>query len=566
VLPGRIPAIKDTPKTSAGRRLLLPVAIACAILGGGYAAIGGLEGLTLLYARYRRVVPLPNRPVAWNQGPSTPAGPRKPNVLVILVDDMGYNDITLNGGGVAGGAVPTPHINSLALDGVNCAQAYAGNATCSPSRAALMTGRYGTRFGFEFTSVPINFARIIGRHVGNPVHRPIYHREREKDVPPYPTQGLPTSEITIAQLLSAADYHTIHLGKWHLGESPEFQPQQRGFAESLGYLAGASLHADPRSPDVVNAVQDFDPVDAFLWAAEPRGVRYNGGPVCDIKGSTMTDYLTDEAIAALEANRNRPFFMYLAYSAPHSPLQAAKSDYDALPQIEDHAMRVYAAMIRSLDRNVGRLLAALDEKGLAEDTLVVFTSDNGGANYLALDDLNKPFRGWKASLFEGGLRTPFFLRWPARLPRGTTVSAPVTHVDIYATAAAAAGVPVPADRVMDGRNLLPLVEGIDPKPPHDALFWRSGPYRAVRVGDWKLQVSETPAKRWLFNLAEDPTEQHDLAESQPEKAAELAKTLAGIDAEQSKPLWPALIEAPVLIDKPMGRPVNASDEYIYWSN
>ena len=224
-------------------------------------------------------MPLPNRPVAWTQGPSTPAGPRKPNVLVILVDDMGYNDITLNGGGVAGGAVPTPHINSIALDGVNCAQAYAGNATCSPSRAALMTGRYGTRFGFEFTSVPINFARIIGRHVGNPVHRPIYHREREKDVPPYPTQGLPTSEITIAELLSAADYHTIHLGKWHLGESPEFQPQQRGFAESLGYLAGASLHADPHSPDVVNAVQDFDPVDAFLWAAEPRGVRYNGGPV-----------------------------------------------------------------------------------------------------------------------------------------------------------------------------------------------------------------------------------------------------------------------------------------------
>jgi arylsulfatase A-like enzyme len=119
---------------------------------------------------------------------------------------------------------------------------------------------------------------------------------------------------------------------------------------------------------------------------------------------------------------------------------------------------------------------------------------------------------------------------------------------------------------MDGRNLLPLVEGLDATPPHEALFWRSGPYRAVRVGDWKLQVSETPAKRWLFNLAEDPTEQHDLAEAQPEKVAELAKTLAGIDAEQAKPLWPALIEAPVLIDKPMGRPVKASDEYIYWSN
>ena len=211
--------------------------------------------------------------------------------------------------------MPTPHINSLATDGVNCSLAYAGNATCSPSRAALMTGRDGTRFGFEFTSVPINFARAVGHRVGNKFHPPIYHSEREKDVPPYPTQGLPTSEITIAKLLSGAGYHTVQLGKWHLGESPEFRPQQHGFDESLGYLAGASLHADPNSPDVVNAKQDFDPVDAFLWAAQPRGVRHNGGPVFDIRG-TMTEYLTDEAIAALEANRNRPFFMYLAYSAP----------------------------------------------------------------------------------------------------------------------------------------------------------------------------------------------------------------------------------------------------------
>ena len=558
---------------SPARRLLaliVAIAVVCGLIAAADAVIGGRVGMALLVARLKRATPLPNQPVTWQQGPAEAAGPRKPNVLVILVDDMGFNDITLHGGGVAGGAVPTPHINSLATDGVNCSLAYAGNATCSPSRAALMTGRDGTRFGFEFTSVPINFARAVGHRVGNKFHPPIYHSEREKDVPPYPTQGLPTSEITIAKLLGGAGYHTVQLGKWHLGESPEFRPQQHGFDESLGYLAGASLHADPNSPDVVNAKQDFDPVDAFLWAAQPRGVRHNGGPVFDIRG-TMTDYLTDEAIAALEANRNRPFFMYLAYSAPHSPLQASKADYDALPGIDNHPLRVYAAMIRSLDRNIGRLLAALKEKGLEDDTLVVFTSDNGGANYIGLDDLNKPFRGWKATFFEGGLRIPFFVRWPAKLPRGTTFAKPVTHVDIYATAAAAAGVDLPTDRVLDGRNLLPFLAGDAPAAdgalePHNTLFWRSGPYRAVRSGDWKLQVTETPSKRLLFNLADDPTERHDLAASHPDKTDELYGLLMKIDAEQAKPLWPALIEAPVLIDKPLGRPITADDEFVYWSN
>ena len=558
--------MRDNLLLKAGVVGLLGIALAAA----GFWLIGGRQGMLLMVARMRRAHPAANQPVVWNQGPSEAPAIRKPNIIVILADDMGFNDITFNGGGVAGGAVPTPQIDSIGRDGVNFPMAYAGNATCSPSRAALMTGRNGTRFGFEFTSVPINFARALGQRVGNKFHKPIYHRELEKDVPPYPTQGLPTSEITIAKLLGGAGYHTVQLGKWHLGESPEFRPQQHGFDESLGYLAGASLHADPNSPDVVNAKQDFDPVDAFLWAAQPRGVRHNGGPVFDIRG-TMTEYLTDEAIAALEANRNRPFFMYLAYSAAHSPLQASKADYDALPGIDKHPLRVYAAMIRELDRNIGRLLAALKEKGLDDDTLVVFTSDNGGANYIGLDDLNRPFRGWKATFFEGGLRIPFFVRWPAELPRGTTFAKPVTHVDIYATAAAAAGVDLPTDRVLDGRNLLPFLAGDAPTAggaaePHDTLFWRSGPYRAVRSGDWKLQVTETPPKRLLFNLADDPTERHDLAASHPDKAEELYRLLMGIDAEQATPLWPALIEAPVLIDKPLGRPITADDEFVYWSN
>lgn len=555
----------DNKHTSVFLKVGLLCLLVAALVTAGFMLIGGQQGILLLVATMRRAEPAANRPVVWEQGPAETLEKRKPNIIVILADDMGSNDITFNGGGVADGAVPTPHIDSIGHDGCNFPLAYAGNATCSPSRAALMTGRYPTRFGFEFTGVPINFARVVALNMGNPFHKAIYHHEREKDVPPFQTQGLPTSEITIAELLSEAGYHTVHVGKWHLGETEKFHPERHGFHESLGFLAGGSMYDDPQNANVVNAKQSFDPIDSFIWAAQPSGVRFNGGPVFKTDGY-MTDYLTDEAIAAMEANRTRPFFMYLAYNAPHSPLQATKADYDALPQIESHPLRVYAAMIRNLDRNIGRVLEAIREKGLENDTLVIFTSDNGGANYLGFEALNKPYRGWKATFFEGGLRVPFFMRWPGRLPKGESVAAPVSHFDIYATAAAVAGVRVPSDRVLDGKNLIPFIEKTETGQPHEALYWQSGNYRTIRTADWKLQVDGTRKKQWLFHLADDPTEQHDLAESNPAKVAELAAKLATIYAEQATPLWPALIEVPVLIDKPLGQPAIATDEYIYWSN
>ena len=555
----------DNKHTSVFLKVGLLCLLVAALVTAGFMLIGGQQGILLLVATMRRAKPAANQPVVWEQGPAETLEKRKPNIIVILADDMGSNDITFNGGGVADGAVPTPHIDSIGRDGCNFPLAYAGNATCSPSRAALMTGRYPTRFGFEFTGVPINFARVVALNMGNPFHKAIYHHEREKDVPPFQTQGLPTSEITIAELLSEAGYHTVHVGKWHLGETEKFHPERHGFHESLGFLSGGSMYDDPHTANVVNAKQSFDPIDSFIWAAQPSGVRFNGGPVFKTDGY-MTDYLTDEAIAAMEANRTRPFFMYLAYNAPHSPLQATKADYDALPQIESHPLRVYAAMIRNLDRNIGRVLEAIREKGLENDTLVIFTSDNGGANYLGFEALNKPYRGWKATFFEGGLRVPFFMRWPGRLPKGESVAAPVSHFDIYATAAAVAGVRVPSDRVLDGKNLIPFIEKTETGQPHEALYWQSGNYRTIRTADWKLHVDGTRKKQWLFHLADDPTEQHDLAESNPAKVAELAAKLATIYAEQTTPLWPALIEVPVLIDKPLGQPAIATDEYIYWSN
>jgi arylsulfatase A-like enzyme len=258
--------------------------------------------------------------------------------------------------------------------------------------------------------------------------------------------------------------------------------------------------------------------------------------------------------------------MYLAFNAPHTPLQALKSDYDALDGISDHTLRVYAAMIRALDRNVGRVLDALEENGIDDNTLVIFTSDNGGANYVGLPDLNRPYRGWKATFFEGGIRVPFFMKWPAMWPQSAQYHQPVGHVDVFSTIAAAASVSLPADRVIDGVDLVPFVKGERSGRPHSTLFWRSGSYKTLRQDDWKLQVAEHPGKSWLFDLSTDPTEQHNVAAAEGGKVAELRATLDEIDHQQQAPLWPSLLEAPVFIDRPLNTPARPGEEYVYWAN
>ena len=509
----------------------------------------------------------PTREVVWATGPETvdvPAAQRPPNIILILADDLGYNDLTFGGGGVAGGTMKTPSIDSIARDGVTFTNGYAGNATCAPSRAAILTGRYATRFGFEFTPVPVAFARLLG-HSGTGSRKPIYHGAREAEVPSMDEMAVPPNETTIAELLQRRGYHTLFFGKWHLGETAAARPEARGFDETLGFLAGGSLYLPKNDPQVVNAFQDFDLIDKFLWANLPFSVTNNGGQRF-APGAYMTDYLGDEAVKAIAANRNRPFFMYLAFNAPHTPLQALESDYDALTNIRDHRLRVYAAMIRALDRNVGNVLAALRANGLDENTLVIFTSDNGGAHYIGLPEINRPFRGWKATFFEGGIHVPFFMKWPAAVPRGTTFAAPVGHVDIFTTVAAAAGSAPPTDRIRDGVDLVPFVAGKAEGRPHQSLYWRSGPYKTLLAGDWKLQVAETPKKNWLFNLKDDPTEQYNVAASNPDKLGQMLTELTKIDAQQSKPLWPSLLEGPIAIDHPMDVADRPDDEYVYWSN
>lgn len=540
------------------------------------AVVLGLTGAALWFFRFDLIILLAraqqprieaNRPVTWAKGPAAPpTGARPPNVVFILADDLGYNDVTLNGGGVAGGAVPTPSIDSIGRDGVTFANGYAGNATCAPSRAAIMTGRYATRFGFEFTPTPVAFSRVVGGHAGDALHPSRFNAAEVKNAPKDDnTEAVPSTEVTIAEALKTRGYHTVHLGKWHLGGVKGSRPEDQGFDESLGFMAGASLYAPVGDPSVEESRQDFDPIDKFLWGALPYSVQFNGGAPFH-PNAYMTDYLTDQAVAAIDANRNRPFFLYLAYNAIHTPLQAPKADYDALAGIKDHRLRVYAAMVRNLDRNVGRVLRALKDRGLDDNTLVIFTSDNGGANYVGLPDLNRPYRGWKATFFEGGIKTPFLLRWPAQLPAGAVYRSPVAHVDIFATAAGAAGARPPADRVMDGVDLVPFLKGKAGGDPHKALYWRSGRYKVALSGGWKLQVAQEPNRVWLFDLANDPTERRDLSKARPDKVRELQAVLAQLDAQMVKPAWPSLLSGAIYVDHPGGQPAKPSDEYVYWDN
>lgn len=245
---------------------------------------------------------------------------------------------------------------------------------------------------------------------------------------------------------------------------------------------------------------------------------------------------------------------------------ALREDYETVSNIERHRERVYAAMIRALDRDVGRVLDALDDHGLEENTLVMFTSDNGGAGYIGIPEVNRPFRGWKLTFFEGGIHVPFFAKWPAQIAPGTEVTAPVHHFDMFATATAAAGTALPDDRVIDGVDLLPFVTGNASAALHNALFWRSGALRSVRLGHWKLNLSDPPGHSWLFDLSTDPTEQNDLSAEQPDKLAELMAALETHNADQAPSAWPRNAMLPFNIDKDLSQPDKPDDEYIYWTN
>ncbi len=509
-----------------------------------------------------------NREVPWVAGPvsATQAlAQRPPNIIVILADDMGFNDVTTYGGGYRKEGVATPNIDSIARDGVRFDNGYAGAAICTVSRAALMTGRYPWRFGVEFTPTPGAMARVAGPMYANTSapHPVIIDQQKAGEAKSFNDLGMPASEQTVAELLKARGYHNIHIGKWHLGSTLEMRPNNQGFDESLFMESG--LYLPENSPNVVNAKQDFDPVDKFLWPNMRFGVSYNNGKWFE-PNKYLTDYFTDQAVTAIKRNKNQPFFLYLAHWGVHTPLQASKADYDSLPNIPDHRRRVYGAMIKAVDRSVGRVLQALKEEGLDGNTIVIFTSDNGAPGYIGIPEVNQPYRGWKLTQFEGGVRVPYMAMWPGRIPAGSQYKQPVSNIDILPTVVAAAGGSLPTDRVTDGVNLMPFLGKGAAQQPGRALFWRDGPYRTVQQAGWKLIVAEKPKKDWLFNLNVDPTEKINLASTQPDKVTELKAVLQAHHANMPPPLWPSFIELPIAIDKTLDQKQTPDDEYTYWYN
>ena len=452
----------------------------------------------------------PNQEIVWQQGPDTRSDDR-PNVIVIVADDLGINDMTDYDDLDPSGTMDTPNIDFIANSGIKFKNAYSGSATCAPSRGMIVTGRYATSTGYEFTPVPDGMARAI--NLFNP-EETRYMAESVESNPLFDNQGLPAEEITFAETLKDAGYYTAHIGKWHLGRGPNFAPLSQGFDESLMMASGLFLPED--DPNVVNAYLPWDPIDKFLWAILDYAASFNESSERDNwfepKGY-LTDYYTDEALKVIEANKNRPFFLYLAHWGVHTPLQALKSDYDKLTHIDNHIERVYAAMIMSLDRSVGRIVESLEANGLSDNTWIIFTSDNGGANYIGLRYINSPYRGWKLTLFEGGIKVPLIF-WKDDIA-SQEVAQRAIHIDIMPTIHGLINEEL--THSVDGIDLFADEYDLNQRP----IFWKTGHNKVVIKDNWKLQLEEYSQKQWLFNLADDPTEQLELSDQHPEKVYEL---------------------------------------------
>ena len=432
---------------------------------------------------------------------ATGAKSSQPNVVFMLADDLGYGSVSWYGSDI-----PTPYIDSVARNGVGFVAGYVTAPVCNPSRPGLITGRYQQRWGKELNS---------------------------QTVPPEGAarKSLPTSETTLAAALKAAGYATGAIGKWQLGMADGYHPLDRGFDSFFGMPSG-SRFVDPAWPNARIAPGNEDP-------GEPDGTGRIRGLFRGREPVTMDEYLTDrlgrEGVDFIRRHKDEPFFLYLAFHAPHGPIQTIDKYYDRFPAIENETARIYAAMISALDDWVGAVLAELRRHGLEENTLVIFASDNGAARQSDVDGKrNSPLIGHKRNLYEGGIRVPYALQWKGRIEGGARFEHPVSTLDIFPTALAAAGCN-PADSAkLDGINLLPFVAGERADPPHEYLVWRSGPNAAVRSGAWKLLRTRSGLER-LYNVQEDPGESRDFAASRPRLVEDLREALARWERDKVAP-------------------------------
>jgi len=411
---------------------------------------------------------------------------QRPNFIIILTDDQGYADVGFNGCE----DIPTPHIDRIAHEGVRFTNGYVTYPVCSPSRAGMITGRYQGRFGYR----------------RNPTLNPFDENA-----------GLPLEEENMAEILKKVDYHTGYVGKWHLGTHPKFRPNVRGFDEFYGFVAGG--HRYFPEDLVYQTIEDVD----------RRGGWYNTKLLRNEQRVETDEYLTDElsneAVDFIVKHHEKPFFLFLSYNAPHTPMQASQKYLDRFQHIDDRLRRVYAAMVSAVDDGVGRVLDTLDNLELDKKTLVFFLSDNGGAANNG--SRNTPLRANKGTVYEGGMRVPFAFRWTGKVPAGIDFHHPISSMDMLGTMAGLTGVEITRDRPLDGVNLIPFLTGEKSGPPHEVLFWQmfDKDHAVIRSGNDKYIDLDKEDKTELYDLSNDKEEKNDLVDRQAENAKKLQSQL-----------------------------------------
>ena len=461
-------------------------------------------------------------------GASLSADDGRPNIIVFFADDLGYGELGCQGNS----EIPTPYIDSIAESGVRFTAGYVAGPNCSPSRAGLLTGRTPTRFGYEFN--------------------PIGARNEEPGI------GLPSKEVTIAETLQDAGYTTGLIGKWHQGGGAEYHPFRHGFDEFFGFTHEGHYFVPPPWKGVTTMLRRKSLPDGSKgrWEGEKRliysthmksaepdydannPIVRGGQPV--VESEYLTDAFTREAVDFIDRHDDKPFFLYLAYNAVHSPLQGADKYMKKFAHIEDVHRRIFAAMLANMDDSVGAVMNQLRKSGLEENTLVFFLSDNGGPTR-ELTSSNLPLRGEKGQMYEGAIRVPYMVQWKGKIPAGEVYHQPVSSFDIYATAVAnSAGVTVPEQ--VEGVDLLPFLKGEDQGRPHETLYWRQGGKAAMRHGDWKIvrmgkRLQAGRAKWELYDLSKDISEQTNLAGVHPEILAELISRWNEMSSEMVDPLF-----------------------------
>jgi arylsulfatase A-like enzyme len=432
----------------------------------------------------------------------------KPNLVIILTDDQGYADVGFNGCS----DIPTPNIDRIAADGVRFSDGYVSFPVCGPSRAGLLTGRYQNRFGFT-TNPTID--------------------------PANPVAGIPLDEKNMAEVLKTAGYSSAVIGKWHMGSHEVHHPLNRGFDHFFGFLSGG--HNYFPSEYTINDLTDV--TEKWAWY---RTRLMKDRERVDVEGDYLTDILTDAAVDFIDtkAEGGRPFMLYLAYNAPHTPMQATEKYLSRFPDIEDKTRRTYAAMVSCVDDGVGRVMDALHRHNMEEDTLVFFLSDNGGAHNNASD--NGILSNGKGSLFEGGVRVPFAMQWKGTVPPGQVYAHPVISLDIMGTITALAGAREAEDKPLDGVNLIPYLTGRETGAPHEQLFWRKYDHDgiSIRKGSLKLVADGQRTQKGykLFDLSEDTSEKRDLFAKEPEKARRLIEQCDAWNGELKGTAFPTLMQ------------------------